>query len=154
MSYKKLSPTELVSLGFSRTSERYRDNETGTIISKRQYQKIQRGGATYTTFRRDVIVGKRQHAPNTPRAAVEEKKRKSRVRREKASKEKADILGGPERSTLKDAVRKAHRYKRPVMIAARLEVGQGRYANKRYASLIGWTIGRHVELEDVEKSLD
>lgn len=58
MSYRKLSKRELVERGLSEKSERYISTD-GTIISKRQYQKIQRGGLTYTAFR------KQKSAPRT-----------------------------------------------------------------------------------------
>lgn len=58
--FRKLSKSELAELGYSPKSERYKDTTTGEIVSKRQYQKQQRG-STYTQFRKEIAAGTRQY---------------------------------------------------------------------------------------------
>jgi len=53
---RKLSKQELLDRGYSPTSERYL-TDTGEVISKRQYQKLQRGGLTYSKWRKAVAAG-------------------------------------------------------------------------------------------------
>src|SRR5574337_816328 len=55
--YRKLTPSELNARGLSPKSERYIDTSTDKIISKRQYQKEQRGGLTYSKYRKGVASG-------------------------------------------------------------------------------------------------
>ncbi len=82
-SYKKLSPTQLKKLGLPEKSERYyldtgkRLTKAGIasrVISKRQHQKIQREGLTYTQYRREVESGKRVPYPKAPKKAIAAKR--------------------------------------------------------------------------------
>lgn len=60
--YRKLSKPELRDRGLSEKSERYVSSD-GSVISKRQFQKIQRGGLTYTAYRKQK--GPRKVGPTT-----------------------------------------------------------------------------------------
>ncbi len=64
--FHKLRRDELTALGYAERSERYIDATTGAIISKRQYQKLQRGGLTYRQFKRAVTSGERSSARAKP----------------------------------------------------------------------------------------
>lgn len=67
-SLRKLRRDELTALGYAERSERYIDAVTGGVISKRQYQKLQRGGLTYRQFKRAVAAGERSSARAKPLA--------------------------------------------------------------------------------------
>lgn len=56
---RKLTKAELVARGFSEKSERFLADD-GSVISKRQYQKLQRGGLTYGRWRKAVAAGEVQ----------------------------------------------------------------------------------------------
>lgn len=65
--YKRMSRAELLARGYSAGSERYLGSD-GTDISKRQYQKIQRGGLTYTAFRKQREASKPRKEPTIKRS--------------------------------------------------------------------------------------
>lgn len=56
--YKKVSPKELVALGFSRKAEQFRNLETGELLPKRQYQKARQIGQYNAPEKKDP---KKQH---------------------------------------------------------------------------------------------
>lgn len=92
--YRKLSPTELEAAGLSRKSERYQ-SPTGELISKRQFQKIQRGGQTYTEFKKSVAKGEKQKSTLTAKASAG-KRAKALARKtgkEKTRKSRKGFLG-------------------------------------------------------------